>query len=96
LAAQLTGWQKWLVRHLRRISFAPVGANNQEQRADFGDLITALGIDRNIESFAIQISRVGRDLLWVRDRGMRVPDYVLKAFHDAVELARARAAANDR
>jgi hypothetical protein len=96
LAAQLTGWQKWLVRHLRRISFAPVGANNQEQRADFGDLITALGIDRNIESFAIQISRVERDLLWVRDRGMRIPDYVLKAFHDAVELARARAAANDR
>ena len=91
LAEQLSGWQKWLVRHMRRISFAPVGANNQQQRADFGELVTALGIDRNIESFAIQISRVERELLWVRDHGMRIPDYVVKAFHEAVELARARA-----
>jgi len=77
---------------MRRISFAPVGANNEQQRADFGDLVNALGIDRNIESFAIQISRVERELLWVRDRGMRIPDYVLGAFHEAVDLARARAA----
>jgi hypothetical protein len=91
LAGQLAGWQRWLVRHMRRISFAPVGANNAGQRADFGDLMTTLEIDRDVESFAVQISRVERDLLWARDRGMRVPDYVVAAFRDAVELARARA-----
>jgi len=91
LAEQLSGWQKWLVRHMRRVSFAPVGANNDDQKADFGDLVMSLGIDRNLESFAIQISRVERDLLWARDRGMRIPDYVLNAFHEAVALARARA-----
>ena len=39
LAEQLAGWQKFLVRHMRRISFAPVGANNATQKADFGDLL---------------------------------------------------------
>ena len=96
LAAQLGGWQKWLVRHMRRLSFAPVGANNAQQRADFGDVVTALGIDRNIESFAIQISRVERELLWARDQGMRIPDYVLTAFHEAVDLARTRSAGHVR
>jgi hypothetical protein len=93
LSEQLAGWQRWLVRRMRRISFAPVGANNREQRADFGDLVTTLGIDRDLESFAIQISRVERELLWAKDRGMRVPDYVTAAFREAVELSTARAAA---
>ena len=82
-------WQKFLVRHLRRISFAPVGANNAEQKADFGDLLGALGIDDDLESFALQISRVERELFWAQKQGMRVPDYVLVAFREAVELARA-------
>ncbi|MGH3361991.1 MAG: GTP-binding protein LepA [Nocardioides sp.] len=90
LSDQLVGWQRWLLRRLRRIHFAPVGANSAEQRADFGDLMIALGIDRDIASFAIQISRVERDLLWARDQGMRVPDYVVGAFNEAVELAHAR------
>ncbi len=90
LSEQLTRWQRWLLRRLRQIHFAPVGANDPGQRADFGDLMISLGIDRNISSFAIQISRVERDLLWARDQGMRVPDYVVAAFHEAVELARAR------
>ena len=76
---------------MRRISFAPVGANNDHQKADFGDLVRTLGIDQNLESFAIQISRVERELLWARNRGMRIPDYVLNAFHEAVDLARVRA-----
>ncbi|MGH3306552.1 MAG: GTP-binding protein LepA [Nocardioides sp.] len=91
LAEQLTGWQRWLVRNLRRISFAPVGANNEHQKADFGDLMRTLGIDREISSFARHISRVERELLWVRDHGMKVPDYVVAAFKEAVELAHARA-----
>ena len=43
LAEQLSGWQRWLVRHLRRISFAPVGANNLQQKADFGELMRTSG-----------------------------------------------------
>lgn len=92
LAEQLAPWQRWLVRHLRRISFAPVGANNLEQRADFGEVMATLGIDRDVERFATQISRVERELLWARDRGMRVPDYVVAGFREAVDLARDRRA----
>jgi hypothetical protein len=92
LSEQLASWQRFLVRHLRRISFAPVGANDDGQKADFGELVTTLGIDRDLHSFAEKISRVERDLLWARDRGMRVPNYVLAAFHEAVELARTRTA----
>ena len=91
LAEQLAGWQKWLVRHLRRISFAPVGANNAEQKADFGDLMAHPRHRPTTSSRSpIQISRVERELLWARDAaGMRVPDYVARAFREAVELARA-------
>jgi hypothetical protein len=93
LAAQLAAWQRFLVRHMRRVSFAPVGANDPAQKADFGDLVTTLGIDRDLHAFAEKISRVERELLWAADRGLRVPNYVLAAFHEAVELARQRAAA---
>lgn len=92
LAEQLAPWQRWLVRTLRRITFAPVGANNDAQRADFGDVMTTLGIDRDLESFTVSISRVERELLWAQKAGMPVPDYVTAAFRDAVELARTRAA----
>jgi len=92
LHEQLSRWQRWLVRHMRRISFAPVGANNPRQKADFGDVVSALGLDGNLEAFARRIARVERELLWVRDQGMEIPDYVLRAGHDAVDLARTRAA----
>jgi hypothetical protein len=92
LWAELATWQRWMVRKMRRISFAPVGANNDRQKADFGDVMATLGIDRNTDGFAGQISRVERDLLWARDSGLRVPDYVVGAFHEAVELARVRRA----
>lgn len=90
LAGQLAAWQTWLVRRMRRISFAPVGANDARQRADFGDVMASLGIDRDVDAFATQISRVERELLWARDRGLHVPDYVATAFREAVELARSR------
>ena len=72
-------------------SFAPVGANNAGQKADFGDVMAALGIAEELDDFAVQISRVEKELLWARDRGLKVPDYVSRAFHEAVELARDRA-----
>jgi hypothetical protein len=90
LWAELAAWQRWLVRLMRRASFSPVGANNARQKADFGDVMTTLGIDKAPDDFAEQIARVERELLWARDRGLRVPDYVSRAFHEAVELARAR------
>ena len=91
LWAELAAWQRWMVRLMRRASFSPVGANNARQKADFGDVMAALGIDEAPDDFAEQIARVEKELLWARDRGLRVPDYVSRAFHEAVELARARA-----
>lgn len=91
--ARLSGWQRWLVRRMRSISFGPVGVNNVEQHADFGDVMNALGITDQIESFAEQGVRVERDLLWAHRQGLKVPRYVLRAFHEAVALAAERHAA---
>jgi hypothetical protein len=90
LWTQLGSWQRWLVRFMRRVSFAPVGANNARQKADLGEVMATLGIADATDDFAHQISRVERELLWARDRGLTVPDYVSRALHEAVELARAR------
>lgn len=92
---QLAPWQRWLVRHLRTLSFSPVGANTDEQRADVGEMMIALGLDQReqAETFAEQVARVERDLLWARDCGMRVPPYIARAFGDAVSLAQQRAVA---
>ncbi|WP_246210463.1 GTP-binding protein LepA [Nocardioides piscis] len=91
LAAQLATWQTWLVCRLRAISFAPVGVNNDDQRADFGDVMGTLGIHDDVTAFAESISRVERDLLWAHEEGMRVPPYVLAAFRSAAEAAQERA-----
>jgi len=93
LWSELAAWQKWMVRLMRRRSFAPVGANNDKQNADFGDVMTTLGITDRFEDFAEQIFRVERELLWAHASGLKVPDYVTAAFREAVELAQARRAA---
>jgi hypothetical protein len=90
LADQLSEWQLWLVRRLRRLSYGPVGVNDDEQRADFGEVMISLGLDRDIAAFTESIARVERDLLWAHGQGMAVPDYVVQAFRDAVEAAHAR------
>ena len=87
---ELAGWQRWLVRRMRSISYGPVGANSDEQRADFGDVMITLGMTDD-EAMAAKAVRVERELLWAHRRGMEVPPYVLRAFHRSVELARARA-----
>jgi hypothetical protein len=93
LWAELAGWQRWMVRRMRRFSFAPVGANDDGQKADFGEMMRSLTIADDTEDFAEQISRVERDLLWAHHRsGLRVPPYVARAFREAVELADARRA----
>ena len=90
LWGQLAGWQRFLVRQLRRISFAPVGAGTERQQADFGEVMETLAITDELASFAEQVSRVERELLWAHAQGVTVPAYVLGAFREAVELARAR------
>lgn len=92
LWAELAGWQRWLVRRMRTLSFAPVGANDDRQKADFGDLMETLRITGEVDDFALQISRVETELLWARKRGLRVPPYVVAAFREAVEKAEARRA----
>ncbi len=94
LHAQLAPWQRWLVRRLRALSFAPVGVNDAAQLADFGDVMDSLGITDRADSFAEQVSRLERDLLWAHVEGMRVPPYVLRAFADAADAADARRTAS--
>ncbi len=91
LAASLAPWQRWLTRRLRALSFAPVGANDDGQKADFGGVLEHPrdGAGRSTRS-APDISRVERDLLWARDRGLAVPSYVVKAMREAVALHEAR------
>jgi hypothetical protein len=92
LWAQLAVWQRWLVRHLRAISFTPVGAGSDDQRAEVGAMMIALGLDGReaAETLAEQVGRVERDLLWAHQSGLKVPAYISRAFGDAVELAHAR------
>jgi hypothetical protein len=92
LWGQLTGWQRWMVRRMRALSFAPVGANDAAQKADFGDVMRTLQLGTRADEFAQQISRVERELLWAHRHGLRVPPYVARAFREAVELAEARRA----
>lgn len=87
LAEQLAPWQLWLVRRLRAWSFAPVGANDHVQRAHFGAVMAALGIDRDVERFATLVGRVEAELLGEVHRGLAVPPYVVRSFREAVELA---------
>jgi len=92
LWVRLSAWQRWLVRRMRALSFGPVGVNNPTQLADFGDVMTSLGITPRATEFAEQAVRVERDLLWARRQGMAVPPYALRAFRDALHHAARRAA----
>ena len=91
LWSQLGGWQKWLVRTLRRKTFGPVGAENKQQRLEFGKAIRALGIvtgdDADLQHYADQVGRVEHELLWASRRGLRVPKYVFESFRRAAHAA---------
>jgi hypothetical protein len=83
----LKDWQLQLARILRRRSFGLVGVNNRKQQADFGDVARALDFDRDLLEVARQVSRVERELLWAQERGLDIPDYILAALRDAIELS---------
>lgn len=84
----LTPWQLRLAKVLRRASFSPVGAHTPQHRAQFGGVLTTLGLADKVEDFGAQIGLVERELLWARDQGMRVPDYILAALRDTIEQFR--------
>ncbi len=90
LASRLSPWQAWLVRRLRMLSWGPVGANNAEQKADFGGVLTTLGMRDNLADFGEEISRVERDLLFEKKRGLAVPSSVTDALREAIVLHDAR------
>jgi hypothetical protein len=88
----LQPWQLRLTKVLRRKSFSPVGAHTPEHRAQFGSVLTTLGLADKVEDFAAQISLVERELLWAQEQGMRVPGYILSALKDAIEQFRTHGA----
>ncbi len=65
LWAELAEWQRWLVRRLRAVSFAPVAAGDDERRADVGDMMVALGIGtpEATEEFLRTVARTEAELL---------------------------------
>lgn len=86
----LKPWQLFLARVLRKRSFAPVGANNDQQRADYGGVVTALGLADEVEAYAAEVGRVEAQLLWAHQAGMKVPPYVVTALRDSVDAYRER------
>jgi hypothetical protein len=92
LWTELSRWQKWLIRRLRKPAFGPVGVSNKKQLAHFGtairDLDIATGDDEHLRTFTRQVERVEYELLWAYRQGLRVPDYVFAAFKRAAEVAR--------
>lgn len=85
--SRLAHWQRWMVRKMRAISFAPVGANSPQQLAQFGELMDTLRITPSVDEFAARVSMVEQELLWADQQGLPVPPYVVRAFRDAVDQA---------
>jgi hypothetical protein len=84
----LAPWQLRLAKVLRRKSFGLVGAHNPQYRAQLGGILSTLGLAEKLEDFGAQIGLVERELLWARDQGMRVPDYIMAALKDTIEQFR--------
>ena len=63
LAGRLFLWQAWLTRRIRRLTWGPVGANNADQKADFGGVLHRPSVCATGSSgFGEDLSRVERDL----------------------------------
>ncbi|MDQ3123237.1 MAG: hypothetical protein M3Q14_00940, partial [bacterium] len=62
LKAHLQPWQLWLARKLSVRSYAPVGARNEMQRAEFGHLAQTLA-GEGLDSFSSPIQTIGEELL---------------------------------
>jgi hypothetical protein len=84
----LAPWQLRLAKVLRRKSFGLVGAHTPAHRAQLGGVLSTLGLADKLEDFGAQLGLVERELLWARDEGMKVPDYILAALKDTIEQFR--------
>lgn len=82
----LRPWQVFLTRLMRRQSFGLVGANNETQRRQFGELMAQLDIDDDARTLGQQLGFVERELLWANDEGLDVPPYILAAIQEAIDL----------
>ncbi|QNE22727.1 GTP-binding protein LepA [Kribbella qitaiheensis] len=93
LWTELSQWQKWLIRTLRRHTFEPVGAYTKKQWAEFGAVMHHLGITTEdgtgVSRYAQQIGRVEMELLWAQRQGLRVPTYIVDSLKSAAKLAAA-------
>ena len=88
----LAPWQLHLARVVRSRSFDLVGVRDDQQRAQIGGVVHALGLHHDLRGYARQISLLERELLWAGRQGMAVPGYVMRALADAVEAHRAQPA----
>lgn len=88
---RLSPWQQWLTRRLRSASFAPVGANSQQELRQVGEMMLAFDIQErdSIDRFARTVARSEAELLWAQRAGLDAPDYVANAFARCLDLARA-------
>lgn len=88
---ELKPWQLFLARVLREKSFGLVGTNALDRyKADYGGVITSLGMDEDLEDYAREIGRVEARLLWANHKGMEIPSYILKALRESVDMYRER------
>jgi hypothetical protein len=92
---RLAQWQRWLVRRLRQVSFAPVAAGDSHQKSDVGDMMIALGVGtaESSEAFVKTVARSEAELLGAASRGLEVPPYIVRSFRECLALARHRAEA---
>ena len=86
----LKPWQLRLVRLIRSKAFQLVGVHHQHQKAEFGAVMTELGLTDDLDSYVRTISIAENDLVWARDQGMAVPPYVLAALREALAEYRLR------
>ena len=83
----LKPWQLYLAQVLREKSYNLVGTNAMDRyKADMGELVTALGLDADLEAYAREVGRLEARLLWANKNGMEFPPYILKALRESVDL----------
>lgn len=92
---RLAPWQLYLSRLIKTKAYAPVGAGNDEQKADFGGIAITLLDGQEIDRFADPVQRVAQELLVAKDSGLILPKFVLKGLQESIELHRDREASNE-
>lgn len=87
----LKPWQVFLARVLRERTYGLVGTNrNALRKAQYGGVVTALGLIDDLDGYAREIGRVESRLLWASRKGMEIPPYIFKALRESVALYRAQ------